>query len=108
MARCGAVRLRSLDVSRYTNNELRQIFWGLGQHLGLPLYQNMAGEIMGEVRDETRDAKPTFIESEPGKVVSSRARARSTCPLRFHSPWNSCGSSSSLAISASETLIPAG
>ena len=44
----------------------------------------MAGEIMGEVRDETRDAKPTFIESEPGKVVSSRARARSTGPLRFH------------------------
>ncbi|HET6235766.1 MAG TPA: TauD/TfdA family dioxygenase [Acetobacteraceae bacterium] len=44
----------------------------------------MAGEIMGEVRDETRDAKPTFVESEPGKVVSSRARARSTGPLRFH------------------------
>ena len=26
----GAVRLRGLDVSRYTDNELRQIFWGLG------------------------------------------------------------------------------
>jgi hypothetical protein len=80
----GAVRLRGLDVERYTDDELRQIFWGLGQHLGLPLYQNMAGEIMGEVRDETRDAAPTFIDSGPGKVVSSRARARSTGPLRFH------------------------
>ena len=80
----GAVRLRGLDVAHYTDNDLRQIFWGLGQHLGLPLYQNMAGEIMGEVRDETRDAKPTFIESGPGMVVSSRARSRSTGPLRFH------------------------
>jgi len=80
----GAVRLRGLDVEHYTDDELRQIFWGLGQHLGLPLYQNMAGEIMGEVRDETRDAKPTFVDSGPGKVMSSRARARSTGPLRFH------------------------
>jgi hypothetical protein len=80
----GAVRLRGLDLTRYTDDELRQIFWGLGQHLGLPLYQNMSGEIMGEVRDETRDAAPTFIDSGPGKVVSSRARARSTGPLRFH------------------------
>ena len=80
----GAVRLRGLDVEHYTDDELRQIFWGLGQHLGLPLYQNMAGEIMGEVRDETRDANPTFVESGPGKVMSSRARARSTGPLRFH------------------------
>ncbi len=80
----GAVRLRGLDTERYTDDELRQIFWGLGQHLGLPLYQNMAGEIMGEVRDETRDAKPTYIASGPGQVVSSRARARSTGPLRFH------------------------
>jgi hypothetical protein len=39
---------------------------------------------MGEVRDETRDAKPTFVDSGPGKVMSSRARARSTGPLRFH------------------------
>lgn len=80
----GAVRLRGLDASGYTDDELRQIFWGLGQHLGLPLYQNMSGEIMGEVRDETRDEKPTFIQSAPGSVKSSRARARSTGPLRFH------------------------
>lgn len=80
----GAVRLRGLDVGRYTDDDLRRIFWGLGQHLGLPLYQNMSGEIMGEVRDETRDEKPTYIESAPGAVKSSRARARSTGPLRFH------------------------
>jgi hypothetical protein len=80
----GAVRLRGLDVDRYSDDDLRQIFWGLGQHLGIPVYQNMAGEIMGEVRDETRDATPTFVNSDPGKITSSRARARSTGPLRFH------------------------
>ncbi len=80
----GAVRLRGLPVHRYTENELRQLFWGIGCHLGTALFQNMSGEIMGEVRDETRDIIPSFTRSEPGKVVSSRARSRSTGPLRFH------------------------
>ena len=73
-----------LPVHRYSENELRQLFWGIGCHLGTPLFQNMSGEIMGEVRDETKDTTPSFTRSEPGKVVSSRARARSTGPLRFH------------------------
>jgi hypothetical protein len=80
----GAVRLRGLPVHRYSDNELRQLFWGIGCHLGTALFQNRSGEIMGEVRDETRDASPSFTRSDPGKVVSSRARARSTGPLRFH------------------------
>jgi Taurine catabolism dioxygenase TauD, TfdA family len=80
----GAVRLRGLPVQRYTEEELRQIFWGIGQYLGLPLFQNRSGEIMGEVRDETRDERPSYVATEPGKVVSSRARARSTGALRFH------------------------
>ncbi len=80
----GAVRLRGLPVERYSEEDLRQIFWGIGQYLGTPLFQSRNGEIMGEVRDETRDAAPSFIESGPGKVVSSRARSRSSGPLRFH------------------------
>jgi hypothetical protein len=80
----GAVRLRGLPVDRYTEDDVRRIFWGLGCHLGVPLFQNRNGEIMGEVRDEARDANPTFAPSEPGKVASSRARARSSGPLRFH------------------------
>lgn len=80
----GAVRLRGLPVDRYSEDDIRHIFWGVGCHLGTPVFQNMTGEIMGEVRDETRDAKPSFVKSEPGKVVSSRARSRSSGPLRFH------------------------
>ena len=80
----GAVRLRGVPVERYSEDDLRQIFWGIGQHLGTPLFQSRNHEIMGEVRDETHDAAPSFIDSGPGKVVSSRARSRSSGPLRFH------------------------
>ncbi len=80
----GMVRIQGLDAARYTEDELRHIFWGLGTHLGTALYQNARGEIMGEVRDETRLPDPSFVQGGPGSVVSSRARARSTGPLRWH------------------------
>lgn len=80
----GAVRLRGLPVDKYSEDDIRHIFWGVGHHLGTPVFQNMTGEIMGEVRDETRDTNPSFVKSDPGKVVSSRARSRSSGPLRFH------------------------
>jgi hypothetical protein len=80
----GAIRLRGLPVERYSDDDIRRIFWGLGRHLGTPLYQNARGEIMGEVRDETRLDTKTYSETEPGRIVSSRARARSTGPLRWH------------------------
>ena len=80
----GAVRLRGLPVGRYSDDDIRRIFWGLGRHLGTALYQNPRAEIMGEVRDETRLSDKTYAPIEPGKVVSSRARARSTGPLRWH------------------------
>ena len=80
----GAVRLRGLPVERYSDDDIRQIFWGLGRHLGTALYQNARGEIMGEVRDETKLSDKTYAPIEPGKIVSSRARARSTGPLRWH------------------------
>ena len=80
----GMVRLRGLPVERYDEDDLRRIFWGIGAHLGTAVYQNARGEIMGEVRDETRLATRTFDTPEPGKVASARARSRSTGPLRWH------------------------
>jgi hypothetical protein len=80
----GAVRLRGFPVERYSDDDIRRIFWGLGCHLGTPLYQNARGEIMGEVRDETKLVEKTYAATEPGRIVSSRARARSTGPLRWH------------------------
>jgi len=80
----GAVRLRGLPVEQYSDDDIRRIFWGLGRYLGTSLYQNARGEIMGEVRDETRLADKTYMEAAPGNIASSRARARSTGPLRWH------------------------
>ena len=80
----GAIRLRGLPVDRYADDDIRQIFWGLGQHLGTSVYQNARGEIMGEVRDETKLSETSYVPTGAGKVVSSRARARSTGPLRWH------------------------
>ncbi len=61
----GLVRLRGVDVRRYGEDDLRQIFWGLGCYLGTPLFQNPAGEIMGEVRDETKRAAPASPRRHP-------------------------------------------
>ena len=80
----GAVRLRGIEVGRYSEDELRQIFWGIGRHLGTAIYQNARGEIMGEVRDETKLASKSFDETAEGRVASARARSRSTGPLRWH------------------------
>jgi hypothetical protein len=80
----GAVRLRGLDASRYGEDDLRLIFWGIGRHLGTAVYQNARGEIMGEVRDETKLASRTYDETKEGAIASARARSRSTGPLRWH------------------------
>jgi hypothetical protein len=80
----GMVRLRGLPVERYSDDDIRQIFWSIGAHLGTAVYQNAKGEIMGEVRDETKLPTRTYAPLEEGKIASSRARARSTGPLRWH------------------------
>src|SRR6185312_10251317 len=80
----GAVRLRGLPVERYSDDDIRRIFWGLGRHLGTAVYQNARGEIMGEVRDETKRPDKTYSETKEGEIASARARSRSTGPLRWH------------------------
>jgi hypothetical protein len=80
----GAMRLAGLPVARYGEDDLRRMLWGLGTHFGTAMYQNAAGEIMGEVRDESRDARKSFVPSAPGRIMSSRERTRTTGPLRFH------------------------
>ena len=81
----GAVRITGIPVARYGEDELRRVFWGICTHLGTAMYQNARGEIMGEVRDESRDAVPSYVAVQEGRVKSSRARARSAGPLRFRS-----------------------
>jgi hypothetical protein len=81
----GLVLLRGLPVERYSDEELRTIWWGLGCHLGTAVPQNAHGELIGEVRDEVRlygeVVEPAVPRSEG---VTSRAKARSSGPLRWH------------------------
>ena len=81
----GIVLVRGFPVDRYTLDELRQIYWGIGTHLGTPRHQNATGELIGEVRDEVRLYGE--VREVPGASTvtkSSRARARTSGALRFH------------------------
>ena len=81
----GFVLLRGFPVERYTEAELKDVYWGVGSHLGAPRYQNASAELIGEVRDEKRRyglvREPSM---DPTLGRSSRSKARSAGPLRFH------------------------
>jgi hypothetical protein len=82
----GLVLVRRIPVERYREDELRIIYWGLGLHLGTPRFQNAQGELIGDVRDENR-LYGTVRELDPartGEPRTSRSKARSAGPLRFH------------------------
>jgi hypothetical protein len=85
----GLVTLRGLPVERYTADELRQIWFGLGSHLGRPVFQNRRGELMREIRDEGQAVGERYGQipaagGGSGAVLSSYARTLSNGPLRFH------------------------
>ena len=86
---CGLVTLRGLPVHRYAPDELRQIWFGLGSHLGRPVFQNRRGELMREIRDEGRSVGERYGQIPAGSegsgaVLSSYARTLSNGLLRFH------------------------
>lgn len=81
----GFVVLRGLPVDRYDDDGLKNLYWGIGAHLGAARYQNAAGELIGEVRDENRrygEVREPGMDRALGR--SSRSKARSAGPLRFH------------------------
>ena len=45
----GFFLLRGLPVERYTEEELRAIYFGIGSHLGKPVGQNPQGDLLGTV-----------------------------------------------------------
>jgi hypothetical protein len=47
----GFVVLRGIPVRRYTGQQLRSIYWGIGQHLGQVISQNAKGDLIGDVTD---------------------------------------------------------
>ena len=89
----GMVKMCGLDVSRYSQEQLRRIWYGIGCHLGTPMYQNRRGEVMRDIRDEgmgvaaklygaTIDASGKQFLSSGARTLSVGAVALSHRPLR--------------------------
>ncbi|MBI3710396.1 MAG: TauD/TfdA family dioxygenase [Proteobacteria bacterium] len=85
---CGMVKLHGFPVGRYGDEALRQIYFGLGTHLGWPVFQNRRGELMRDIRDEGGDLGRRYgqieIKDGNGPFLSSYARTLSNGRLRFH------------------------
>ena len=45
----GIVLLRGLPVHRYSRDDLRRVFWGLGTHFGRAVSQSLMGDRLGHV-----------------------------------------------------------
>ena len=66
----GFVRLRGIDRSRYTQEEMEVLYWGIGMHLGLPWEQNAKGHVLGDVTDQQKAPDdPTARGNELGGVA---------------------------------------
>jgi len=48
----GFILVRGLPVERYTDQQVRTMYWGIGQHLGTAVSQNAYGELLADVYDE--------------------------------------------------------
>lgn len=85
---CGMVKLRGIDVTRYDQGQLRRLWYGLGWHLGTPLYQNCRGEVMREIKDEGSGVGARLygatVDTSGKEFLSSGARTLSSGQLRFH------------------------
>jgi len=84
----GMVSMRGLDVGRYDAEQLRRIWYGLGSHLGTPMFQNYRGEVMREIKDEGMGVGAKLygatVDSSGKQFLSSGARTLSPGQLRFH------------------------
>lgn len=84
----GMVQMRGLDVKRYSEEQLRRIWYGLGSHLGWPMFQNFRGEVMREIKDVGTDASVKLygasVDASGKQFLSSGARTLSPGQLRFH------------------------
>lgn len=87
-AGCGMVKICGLDVTRYSEEQLRRIWFGIGCHLGTPMYQNCRGEMMRDIRDEGTEVGAKLygasLDASGKQFLSSGARTLSTGALRFH------------------------
>lgn len=69
----GFVLVRGLPPDRFSDDEIRAMFWGVGLYLGIPVSQNSYGDMLGDVFDEG-------VKMGTGRVRGYRTNQR----LMFH------------------------
>lgn len=84
----GIFRLRGLDPKKYTEQELRILWMGIGSYIGNCRYQAHNGELMRRIRNEGDDVGKRHGQIKTGEkggvFLSSHARTLTTAELRFH------------------------
>jgi hypothetical protein len=83
----GLARLSGLPVARYSDDDLKTIWYGIGLHLGTPVSQSHAGLRLKVIRDEGATVGEVYgemRETDGKSFLSAYARAVSNGPLRFH------------------------
>src|SRR5262245_63503558 len=81
------MKLRGFPVDRYDEDDLRRLYFGLGTHLGTPVFQNRSGELMRAIRDEGAHVGRTYGQTRDqtgSTFLSSYARTLTNGGLRFH------------------------
>jgi hypothetical protein len=65
----GLFHFRGIDTTRYSKDELRLMYGGIGRHLGTAVSQSMRGDLLGDVGDLGID-----INSPQGRGYTSNAQ----------------------------------
>ena len=81
------VKLRGIPVDRYSEEDLKRLYFAIGTHVGTPVFQNRSGELMRAIRDEGAHVGRTYGETKDEKgstFLSSYARTLTNGGLRFH------------------------
>ncbi len=68
----GLVLMRGLPVEKYSPEDLRRLYWGMGTHLGTAESQNIKGELLQEVTDLGFDYN---TDAHRGSMSSAQLRA---------------------------------
>ena len=83
----GFVKIEGLPIARYSDEQLRLLWFGLGCHLGHPRFQDSRGQLMREIKDEGGDLGSRHghvMTGDGGAFLSSKARTYGPGKLRFH------------------------
>src|SRR4029077_6696460 len=69
---CGMTKLRGLPVARYSEDQLRQLYFGLGANIGTAVLQNRKGELMRSIRDEGAEVGRKYGQIERLRMADGK------------------------------------